>query len=807
MWRQGFWKNRHTSEGTFSMTRRRTRTWTELSFAVLGCLILSGCGYFTSTADRLARATQALDEGRVRAAEVDARTVVQKDPHNVAGRLLLARISLKYEHDADALRELQQAASAGATDEQVRPLRDEALLLARKFDDILAEQANGPDQKVARAQALMALDRRDEAAELIRAVLAQKPRHSEARQLNIRLMDASGQHAEAKTLLAAMLAEEPDNAKLALLKSRFAFGEGDTVGAIAALEKADRGAVRQLSIPEQTRLIAALTEQLIAARQLDKASAALTRLKARAPGAMGTELLSARLQLAQGNVNGAIAILEKSLAKKPEQPPAQLLLASILLDQGSIEQARAHLNALLGEQPENLAARKLMARLLTGQGDTRGAEQVLADAPQGAQADASADLMRSAILSAGGQPAEALAALERAANANPKNIAMQLELARAYVAGGRHADAKRTLQAVAPQATGWDSKRVQVMQRVAGQPPDKARGALVALASEHPKDAELRTVVGQSLAQLRDVDGAARQFREALALVPQLSEAHLGLAGVALVENDLDGAAEELQKVTAEHPELEGPYLALAGIASRQGKQRDARKWLEQGIRAVPAAVMARVSLADLSFQEGQTAAADALLDRAVSVAGDKGAALLRVGEVQLRAGQPENAVKSFESAYAQRPRPDAVARLFAARRAAKQAQPDKVLRDWLQKHPDDVPIRGLLADYLLAQGDHRAAAAEYEKLAEKAPSPVYLNNLAWLYQTLGDSRAEAVAKRAYDAVPNHPTIADTYGWILMEKGRVAEALPLLTKAAAAAPRNAEIKKHLERAHELAAKR
>jgi putative PEP-CTERM system TPR-repeat lipoprotein len=789
------------------MTRRHTRTWTELSFALLGCLILSGCGYFTSTAERLARASKALDEGRVRAAEVDARTVVQKDSRNVAGRLLLARISLKYEHDADALRELQQAASAGATEDQVRPLRDEALLLARKFDEILAEPAQGPDEKVAQAQALMALDRNAQAAELIRAVLAQNPRHSEARRLNVRLLDAAGQHAEAKTLLDAMLTEEPDNARLALLKSRFAFGEGDTLGAIAALEKADRGAVRQLSIPEHTRLIAALTEQLIAARELDKASAALTRLKARAPGATGTELLSARLQLAQGDVNGAIAILEKSLAKTPEQPPAQLLLASILLDRGSTEQARAHLNALLGEQPENLAARKLMARLLTAQGDTRGAEQLLADAPQGLQADASSEVMRGAMPSAGGPPAEALATLERTAKANPKNISMQLELARAYVASGRHADAKRTLQAVAPQATGWDSKRVQVMERVVGQPPEKARGALVALASEHPKDAELRTVVGQSLAQLGDVDGAAVQFREALTLSPQLTEAHLGLAGVALVKKDFDKAAEELQKVTVEHPAIEGPYLALAGIASRQGKQEDARKWLEQGIRAVPAAVMARVSLADLSFQEGQSAAAEALLDQAVSVAGDKGATLLRVGEVQLHAGLPEKAVKSFESAYAQRPQPDAVARLFTARRAAKQAEPDKVLREWLQKHPDDVPIRGLLADYLLAQGDHRAAVAEYERLTQRAPSPVFLNNLAWLYQTLGDSRAEAVAKRAYDAVPNHPTIADTYGWILMEHGRVAEALPLLTKAAAAAPKNAEIKKHLERAHELAAKR
>jgi len=786
--------------------KRNTRTWTGLSFALLGCLILSGCDFFTSTDARLERATKALDEGKVKPAEADASAVVQKDPGNVAGRVLLARIRLKYEDDAGALKELEHAAEGGATDEQIRPLRDQALLLGRKFDQVIAQPPGGPDQQVARAQALVALDRRAEAAEVIRAVLAQDPRHSKARQLNIRLLAADGQPAEARKLLDEMVAQEPDNAELLLLKSRFAFGEGDTAGAIAALESADKNAARQLSIPEHVRLIAALTEQQIAARQLDKASASLERLKAQAPSALGTDLLTARLQLAQSDPAAAAATLQHSLAKEPKQPAARLLLAATLLDQGSVEQARSHVAQVLNEQPENLGARKLMARVMMAQGDTRGAEQVLADLPAGLQADASADLMRSAILSASGQPAEALAALERAAKADQKNIALQLELARAYVALGRQTDAKRTLQAIDPKTPGWDGKRVQVLQRVVGEPDDKARGALVALANENPKDAELRTVVGQSLAQLGDADAAAVQFREALAVNPQIVEARLGLAGVSLAKNDLTTATAELEKITTEHPALEGPYLALAGIAVRQGKQPDARRWLEQGIRAVPAAVMARVSLADLSYQDGQNAAAEALLDQAVTVAGDKPATLLRVGEVQMKAGHADKAARSFETAYQQRPQPAAVARLFAARRAAKQPEPDKVLREWLQKQPEDIAIRGLLADYLLAQGDHRAAVAEYEIIVQRAPSPVYLNNLAWLYQTLGDSRAEAVGKRAYDAAPNHPTILDTYGWILLEKGRVAEALPLLTKAAEAAPQNAEIKKHLERAKELGKK-
>jgi tetratricopeptide (TPR) repeat protein len=461
---------------------------------------------------------------------------------------------------------------------------------------------------------------------------------------------------------------------------------------------------------------------------------------------------------------------------------------------------------LIAEQPENMAARKLMARVLVGQGDASAAGKVLENAPEGTRNDPSADWMRSAILSATGQPAAALAALERAAKAAPGAVPLQVELARAYASLGRVADARRTLQAIPPQKGGFPAKQLLVLQRVIGESSEKARGTLAALAAENPDDAELRTVIGQTLAQTGDLDGAKAQFTAAVTLSPQLAEARLGLVGLALAKNDLPVASQELQKIISARPDVEGPYLALASIAVREGKEPEARQWLQKAVSAVPAAVMARVSLGELLYEDNQDNAAEALLEQAVTVSPDKVAALMRVGEVQMRAGQTDKAAESFQKAHALAPDSATAVSLFRARRAAKHAQPETVLREWLLKEPEDPSARGMLAEYLMTQGNHRAAAAEYERLIRQVPSPVALNNLAWLYQTLGDTRAEATAKRAYDAVPNHPTILDTYGWILMEKGRAAEALPLLTKAAQGAPANEEIKKHLERARQLAKK-
>ena len=75
-------------------------------------------------------------------------------------------------------------------------------------------------------------------------------------------------------------------------------------------------------------------------------------------------------------------------------------------------------------------------------------------------------------------------------------------------------------------------------------------------------------------------------------------------------------------------------------------------------------------------------------------------------------------------------------------------------------------------------------------------PSPLALNNLAWLYFQNGDTRAQATAKRAFDGAPDNAAIADTYGWILLKNKRVTEALPVLERAANGSKAPPEIRYH-----------
>jgi predicted Zn-dependent protease len=91
-----------------------------------------------------------------------------------------------------------------------------------------------------------------------------------------------------------------------------------------------------------------------------------------------------------------------------------------------------------------------------------------------------------------------------------------------------------------------------------------------------------------------------------------------------------------------------------------------------------------------------------------------------------------------------------------------------------------------VLADAYQNAGDRPRAVAQYETIEKRgAATPILLNNLAWLYYEMGDARAEAVARRAYEAARDVAAVADTYGWILVEAGKAEQALEPLRRAAA----------------------
>ncbi len=165
------------------------------------------------------------------------------------------------------------------------------------------------------------------------------------------------------------------------------------------------------------------------------------------------------------------------------------------------------------------------------------------------------------------------------------------------------------------------------------------------------------------------------------------------------------------------------------------------------------------------------------------------------------RGGKRPEAVALLEKAAATHPTDDSLAvalsRLYA--RGGDPVKAEAVLTGHLKDRPDDIVMRAALADFYIASKKYDLAIAEETRLlAEHAADPVALNNLAWLYQQVGDlAKAREFAEKAAAAAPNSGAIEDTLGWVLLAQGDTEKALSRLQAASAASPGNLDIRYHV----------
>ena len=134
---------------------------------------------------------------------------------------------------------------------------------------------------------------------------------------------------------------------------------------------------------------------------------------------------------------------------------------------------------------------------------------------------------------------------------------------------------------------------------------------------------------------------------------------------------------------------------------------------------------------------------------------------------------------------------------------AARQSGRAHLIGEALAKAPPEERVANLLAsaDAHLRAGRWSAAIIAYERLRGWTgdSNALVLNNLAYAKSQVGKSEeALAIALTALELAPDHPSVLDTAGWLLVQTDRDrSRGLELLERAARLAPGNATIAEHL----------
>jgi putative PEP-CTERM system TPR-repeat lipoprotein len=568
------------------------------------------------------------------------------------------------------------------------------------------------------------------------------------------------QYAQAEAQLAPYIGLDPNNvsARTVLAASRLA--QNNATGAVEAL------------IPVADGLTDAQALTLLGNAQMragDPAGATVSLEKAAqfAPDAANVRMQLALSLMASGETEGAMSQLRTAIDLNQEMIESEALLALIQLREGKLDAARETTQEMIRKHPDKPMGYNLLGTIELAAKDTSAAKSAFEKALD-VDPKFSAAVMNLARLAISAKnPEEARERLTKLLEADPGNEPALLGLAELSYATNDKAQAFDLLQRARSQSSTALAPRISLARLALmnghAALAETAASEAVAIAPENPDAVQVHA----------QVELVKRGPVAAVGTVNKLSN---------LLENDAPG--ERL--------------LVLAGLQMAVGQLENAQRSYDRALSNLADPLPARVGLVRVALQLGDMAGAATHLN-AIRVAKAPPSLVAELeGDSAMALKNIDRAADAYRRAVKAGSR-DGVLKLQALELQRGNADvAEATLSTWLKTHPDDVDAQLALGNVYLAQGDNKAAVATYEALQKQVSGNVIaLNNLAWLYFSMADPRAEAVAREALRVAPDNPDVADTLGWILAQGDDPREAISLLERAAAARAENGSVQYHL----------
>jgi len=465
----------------------------------------------------------------------------------------------------------------------------------------------------------------------------------------------------------------------------------------------------------------------------------------------------------------------------PERSPIRLRYADFLLRTGATAEAQGFLNEINRKLPDYLPPRVyLMKMACAKQQDedcTARVQNILAQNPINYDAvfwDGTLNLAKR-------NAATAIRDFGYLRNAYTGDFQSRYQLALAYLLAAQNASPVNSRNAI-EEAERSLTEAVNLNPRF--------EQAILALA-------ELKIRKGSPAAA---VDLLLPLTRER----PQMVQAHYLLATAYLAQQKRDEALAVYRQMTELFPKEPQPSFLAGSILLSQGKQEEARKAFEKSAEISPDFLPATERLVDLDLAAKQYPAAIERVQKFIEKDPKQAQALALRAKIYLAQRDFTHAEPDLLKAIELDPKLEPAYLLLAQLYVASNRQQEAIakLTAFVENNKSAQAAPALMQLAMINEQLKNFAAARdaYEKLLTVAPnSPLALNNLAVLYSDrLGElDKAYDLAKKANEAAPNEPHLADTLGWILFKKGDYGNAARLLQESAGKLPDQPEIQFHV----------
>ncbi len=524
------------------------------------------------------------------------------------------------------------------------------------------------------------------------------------------------------------------------------------------------------------------------------------------PDAALLALASAQLRLDQpAKLLALIGPEERAHIKNPQ---LKALLGIALLQTGDNVGGSELIAAAQLEQPDNNALRSLLARYYLLAGDTTKAldllQQGLAKAPQD---PGLRRLLITSLLTAG-KTEQALASAQSFANSTPANADYYYLYGHVALLAKRYDVSATALQKALTLRADFPAVQMDLAQlNLLRQQPQQAQAIYKNLLA---KDADNATALKGFITAQEMLSGRADTLARIETLAFDATNSNTAHAVVAeyYLNNQRLTDAERLLKPIAVTAEEQYPYYVKQLYANRAanaalaiGDYPAARLAIVGGLNVNPRNTQLLAMLASLEIQQQQTAEAEKIIAQLAALQPHSTMVINLKAELAAANQQWDKAVDDYRQLWQTTKSDSVAAKLYRSLAVHNPDAAAQFLKEWRQMNPQSDQPDIFTATNLQKNGDNTAAIHAYESaIALNGKNPASLNNLALLYQEIGDARALELAERAYQLAPQNPIVLDTYGWLLANNHQVAKGVGLLQQAQKLAPNAKEIATHLAQA-------
>lgn len=629
------------------ITRNKKLVGATMASALVLLGSLGGCSKSESSETLVAEAKQFIQKGDTKAAVIQLKNALLKNPSDVEARLTLGALYNDMGDAVSAEKEFRKAAELGAGPDKTVVGLANALMAQNQFQKVLDEteatSAGKADLLALRGDAQLGLGKGDLAKQSYEQALQVNPKSSAALLGMARHALLQQDIEGAKRLADQAVTENANDPAVWMFKGGLLRAEGKADEALAAYDQALKVKPGHRSANIEKAYIE------IATGKFEAAQADINAANKASAGSLMVLYTQALLDHTQGKHAAAKESLQKVLRVAPDHMPSVLLAGSVEHSLDSMPQAEQHLKKYVETVPGNSHARKLLVATLIKLDNINEAKTVLAPLMADADKDPQVLALAGELSMHAHDFGKATDYLERAAKIAPNAAAVRTSLAMSRIGQGDDDRAIAELE----ESTRLDNKSTRagtllVLTEMRLKRFDKALAAANAMEAQQPKDPVVQNLKGGVYLGKGDLANARASFAKALALQPSYFPAAANLAQIEMKEKKPELARKQLTDFLEKNKKSIEAMSGLAELAQMQGKTAEVTQWREKAQAENPDAVLPAMLLGAHYLRTGAKDKALTLV-RKLQVENPKNPGLLELlGQAQMANGDKDGALESY---------------------------------------------------------------------------------------------------------------------------------------------------------------